>query len=107
MPVPFVSGTFCEELALRVLRTKGTRHLFTLLSRQESLLNEPPWRSPRFLNSTGARAQTAKQRPVERFLETCFIESVEAALDRRQTSFFPSTGTTTVLPAFPLRSLYL
>src|SRR6056297_4172993 len=22
-----VSGTFCEELALRVLRTKGTRHL--------------------------------------------------------------------------------
>src|SRR6056297_558461 len=22
------SGTFCEELALRVLRTKGTRHLF-------------------------------------------------------------------------------
>ena len=23
-----VSGTFCEELALRVLRTKGTRHLF-------------------------------------------------------------------------------
>jgi len=23
-----VSGTFCEELALRVLRTKGTGHLF-------------------------------------------------------------------------------